>query len=64
MYQNGGKYAKLSQNIPNAHKSISNGRKKQMSIKYTLQRPSKIYQNCEFWSENIPSGNPVVDKGL
>jgi hypothetical protein len=23
-----------------------------------IARPSKIYPDCEFWSENKPSGNP------
>jgi hypothetical protein len=62
---------KTGENMPNYHKIYQMpikvyqmAVKKQMSIKYTLQRPSKIYQNCEFWSENIPSGNPVVGKGL
>jgi hypothetical protein len=41
-----------------------------MAVKYskwpnnipTIPRPSKIYPNWEFWSENIPSGNPVLAK--
>jgi hypothetical protein len=24
-------------------------------------RPSKIYPNLDFWTENIPSGNPAWD---
>jgi hypothetical protein len=33
----------------------------QMAIKYSniVTRPSKIYPNRDFWSENIPSGNPA-----
>jgi hypothetical protein len=31
-----------------------------MDMKCTnIARPSKIYQNLDFWFENIPSGNPV-----
>jgi hypothetical protein len=26
----------------------------------SFSRPSKIYPNCVFWSENMPSGNPVA----
>jgi hypothetical protein len=25
---------------------------------FVIPRPSKIYPNCDFWYENIPSGNP------
>jgi hypothetical protein len=25
----------------------------------SIAKPSKIYTNCDFWSENIPSGNPA-----
>jgi hypothetical protein len=56
------KYTKLAQNLSNCHK-IS-----QMSVKYrkwpwyipTISnlRPSKIYPNWYFWSENKPSGDP------
>jgi hypothetical protein len=27
--------------------------------KPSIAKPSKIYPNCDFLSENIPSGNPV-----
>jgi hypothetical protein len=36
------KYSKWSLNIPT----------------FTIQRPSKIYPNSDFWFENKPSGNP------
>jgi hypothetical protein len=59
---NCGKYNKCPQTIPNGHKLH------QMAIKYskwssniptfTIQRPSKIYPNCDFRFENKPSGNP------
>jgi hypothetical protein len=26
---------------------------------FSIPRPSKIYPNCDFWFENVPSGNPV-----
>jgi hypothetical protein len=29
--------------------------------KFSTPRPSKIDQNCDFWYENIPSGNPVFN---
>jgi hypothetical protein len=47
IYQIATKYAKWPQNI-------TNGRK----IHKHFPRPSKIYPNCDFWSENKPSGNP------
>jgi hypothetical protein len=38
-----------------------------MSIKYTnifhCQDPPKFKQNWDFWSENIPSGNPATQAG-
>jgi hypothetical protein len=55
IYQN---YHKIYQ-MAITYVSIQNGRKiDQMSIKYTIARPPKIYPNCDFWSENLPSGNP------
>jgi hypothetical protein len=33
-----------------------------MDVKFTknfIPMPSKMYQNCNLWYENIPSGNPV-----
>jgi hypothetical protein len=41
---------------------ISNGRKIDQTIikctpAFTIQRPSKIYPNLDFWFENKPSGN-------
>jgi hypothetical protein len=35
---------------------VLNHYKKEM--KFSLPRPSQIYQNWDFWFENIPSGNP------
>jgi hypothetical protein len=26
----------------------------------SIARPTKIYPNCEFWFENMPSGNPSL----
>jgi hypothetical protein len=26
--------------------------------KFSILRPAQINQNCDFWSENMPSGNP------
>jgi hypothetical protein len=26
-----------------------------------IPRPSKIFQNLDFWNENIPPGNPAQD---
>jgi hypothetical protein len=48
-------FTEWSQNIPNAQKIF------QMTRKYTNisnLRTSNIYPNWDFWSENIPSGNP------
>jgi hypothetical protein len=28
---------------------------------FSNSRPSKIYQNWEFWFENTPSGNPALE---
>jgi hypothetical protein len=42
-YQMAGKWTKWPKNIP-----IS-----------SIARSSKIYPNCDFWFENIPSGNPA-----
>jgi hypothetical protein len=40
-----------------------NGRKiDQMAIKSTITRPSKIDPKWDFWFENIPSGNPALEK--
>jgi hypothetical protein len=36
------KYSKWSSNVPT----------------FTIQRPSKIYTNWDFWFENKPSGKP------
>jgi hypothetical protein len=55
-YQNGEKYTKLPQNIPNGHKID------QLVIKYIKIFHSKTlqnYPNWDFWLENKPSGNPV-----
>jgi hypothetical protein len=29
--------------------------------KFSIPRPSTMYQNWHFWHDNIPSGNPVYD---
>jgi hypothetical protein len=29
-------------------------------IGHSIAKPSKIYQNWDFWSENMPSGNPAM----
>jgi hypothetical protein len=50
-----GKYTKLLQYIPNG-REIG-----QMALKCTIAGPSKIYPNCYFWFENIPSGNPALE---
>jgi hypothetical protein len=28
---------------------------------YSILRPSKIYQNWDFWFENVPFGNPGLN---
>jgi hypothetical protein len=46
------KYNKVSEwqeNLPNGHNIYQ-----QLNCK----KPTKIYQNCDFWFENKPSGNP------
>jgi hypothetical protein len=43
--------------LPNGHKIYP------ITLKYTslsILRPSKIYQNWDFWFENKPSGNPAL----
>jgi hypothetical protein len=60
IYQITTKYIKLPQNIPNGHKIDF------LSLNIptsSIARPSKIYPNCDFWSENKPSGNPDVYVG-
>jgi hypothetical protein len=29
--------------------------------KFSTPRPTKVYQNWDFWYENIPSGNPFLN---
>jgi hypothetical protein len=29
---------------------------------FSIPRPSKIYPNLDFWLENIPSGNPTLNR--
>jgi hypothetical protein len=58
------KYTKLPQTIRKGHKLY------QMAVNYSkwsktitnlcIPRPSKFYQNWDFWFENKPSGNPVT----
>jgi hypothetical protein len=55
IYQSGGKYTKRPLNTPNVHK------KHQMFMKYTkfsTKRSSKIYENWDFWYENITIWQP------
>jgi hypothetical protein len=62
---------KTGKNMPNDHKmyqmaiKIPFGRKiDKKAIKIptsSTARPCKIYPNCEFWFENIPSGNTGID---
>jgi hypothetical protein len=49
IYQMSIKYIKWTKNIPNVHKIPI--------LTSSIARPTKIYPNCDFWSENIPSGN-------
>jgi hypothetical protein len=49
IYQMATKYNKWPQNIPNGHT-------------FSIPKPSKIYPNCEFCYENIPSANPVIER--
>jgi hypothetical protein len=52
-YQNGEKY------IPNYYKLYQMAVKYLKNIKtFSIPRPSKMYPNWDFWSENKPSGNP------
>jgi hypothetical protein len=55
IYQNGHKPTRLPKKytaikIPNGHEVPT--------PKFSIPRPSKIYQKWHFWPENIPSGNP------
>jgi hypothetical protein len=46
---------------PNVRQFNKKTLKCQMSVRYTKNyhsRPSKKYQNWDFWFENVPSGNP------
>jgi hypothetical protein len=59
--QRGEKCTKFLQNIPKVHKIYQiaeNGPniQKNTYTKSSISRPSKNYPNCDFWSENIPSG--------
>jgi hypothetical protein len=63
IYQNGGKYTKITTTLPNGHKVY------QMAVKYSKLVnvltysslwPSRNYPNWNFWFKNIPSGNPVI----
>jgi hypothetical protein len=50
-------HTKMGNSIPNNHKIYQMAKKLTSSI----ARPSKIYQNWNFWFENMPSGNPVAN---
>jgi hypothetical protein len=56
------KNTKTGKNIPNYHKIyqmlIKHPNMKMLGCFINIARPSKIYPNCYFWSENVPSGNP------
>jgi hypothetical protein len=62
---NWGKYTKLPQNIPNDYKmAVKEVHKCPLNIPTSaIVRPSKIYPNCDFWSENKPSVT-MVEKCL
>jgi hypothetical protein len=49
-------YAKWPKNIPNDHKIHV--------TKFSIQRPSNIDPNWDFWFENKPSGNPGFESDL
>jgi hypothetical protein len=54
-----GKLYQITTNYTKRPKDITKDSKvDQVSIKYTTARPSKFYQNLDFWFENKPSGNP------
>jgi hypothetical protein len=61
--QNGEKYTKRTQYIPNCHKIyLMDGKFTQWPQNMptsSVARPSKIFPNWDFRFENIPSGNPV-----
>jgi hypothetical protein len=62
-YQNGEKYIKLPQNIPNSNKIYKMAIKYlQISTKYNNTAwPSKNCQKMDFWFDIMPSGNPDLD---
>jgi hypothetical protein len=65
MYQNGEKFHRIATELPNGLKIyklavLYSKRLNNMST-FSNSRPSKIYPNCDFRSENIPSGNPCTD---
>jgi hypothetical protein len=71
-YQNGEKIYQITikyiiwpEDIPNSHNIyIPNSHKiypmKKINPIFSITRPSKIYPNRDFWSENKPSGSPAA----
>jgi hypothetical protein len=54
--QMGTKYTKWPQNIPNGGTVDPMAKNIPTS---SIARPSNIHPNWDFWSENMPSGNPA-----
>jgi hypothetical protein len=68
------KHTKTGTLIPTDHKTIPNGHKIQkMAVNYSkrpwniptfsIQRPSKMQTNCDYWYEIKPSGNIGCERG-
>jgi hypothetical protein len=59
------KSTKRTQNVPYDHKisqlSVKHSKWPSNMSTFSNPRPSKIYPNWNFWVENEPSANPIVD---
>jgi hypothetical protein len=64
MHQNWGNYTILPLNYQNDHqmhqKAVIYSKWNKNITTFTNPWPAKIDSNCDFWFENIPSGNPAV----
>jgi hypothetical protein len=67
-YQNGEKFAKWPQNVPNNHvayRMVTNNRNGHKIYQHCLfQGPPKYAQNRDLWFDNIPSGNTAFYRSI
>jgi hypothetical protein len=58
-----GKVSQTTKNIPNGDEieqlATKQNKWPQNKPIFSVSRPCQMYPNCDFWSENMPSGNPA-----